>query len=843
MMRDHVYLLTMLVFTVVLSAAMAAGAEPLVGKDVVFEERDGAVAVEAEHFFEQPLDEPRAWYVTTVEATPDVQPDGDENHAEGASGGAYVEALPDTRRTHDDRLVHGENFSNEPGVLATLHYRVHFRTPGRYYVWGRIYSTGTEDNGLHVGIDGEWPASGQRMQWTKKNEWAWGSKQRTEEVHTGVPHQLYLDVEEPGEHVISFSMREDGTEFDKWLMTTDRDFTPEGDGPPTTVRLREAARPALVEPREPHGDASVTVSEQPTQWGKVTLTLDGPFAHEMDQQPNPFTDYRMQVRFRHVSGLTYDVPGYFAADGDAANTSAESGTRWRAHLSPNLPGRWNYQVSFWRGAMAAVDESVPPEALPPYHGVGGHFDVAPMAEDAPGFRGKGRLAYVGKRYLRFDGSGEYFLKAGADSPETLLGYVGFDGTQAGNVPLKDWGPHVQDWREGDPTWQDGKGKGLIGALNYLSSKGANSFSFLTYNAGGDGDNVWPFVERDDPLHYDCSKLDQWGMVFDHAQDKGLYLHFKTQETENDNEPPTALDDGELGPERKLYYRELVARFGHNLALNWNLGEENTQTTEQRQAMAAYLRAVDPHDHHIVIHTYPGEHEKVYAPLLGEASELTGMSLQTRPERVHRQTLEWVARSAEAGKPWVIANDEQGPANVGVPADATYLEDAQDLPDVTGLADAIRKQVLWGNLMAGGGGVEYYFGYKLPENDLLAEDFRSREQSWAYARHALAVFDEQDIPFWKMSNANSLIGNTDNVGERYCFAKPGELYLIYLGDGGKADLDLTGVDGEFSVNWYNPRDGGELMRGSVERVEGGGAVSVGLAPADQEQDWLVVLRRD
>ena len=36
----------------------------------------------------------------------------------------------------------------------------------------------------------------------------------------------------------------------------------------------------------------------------------------------------------------------------------------------------------------------------------------------------------------------------------------------------------------------------------------------------------------------------------------------------------------LGPERKLYCRELIARFGHNLALNWNLGEENTQSTEE-----------------------------------------------------------------------------------------------------------------------------------------------------------------------------------------------------------------------------------------------------------------------
>ena len=57
-------------------------------------------------------------------------------------------------------------------------------------------------------------------------------------------------------------------------------------------------------------------------------------------------------------------------------------------------------------------------------------------------------------------------------------------------------------------------------MNYLASKGVNAMSFLTYNAGGDGDNVWPFVASDDKLHYDVSKLDQWQIVFDHAQQKG-----------------------------------------------------------------------------------------------------------------------------------------------------------------------------------------------------------------------------------------------------------------------------------------------------------------------------------
>jgi hypothetical protein len=200
---------------------------------IVFKEVKGMVAVEAEHFAAQTHDTVRKWYVTSSKHTPEVTPDGDSSHANSASGSAYVEILPDTRRTHADKLTAGQNFSNEAGNMAILIYPVQFNTPGRYYVWVRAYSTGSEDNGIHVGIDGEWPASGQRLQWCEgKNTWHWESKQRTEKVHCDEPYKIYIDVEEPELHTIEFSMREDGFEFDKWLMTLEREFKrPDDAGP------------------------------------------------------------------------------------------------------------------------------------------------------------------------------------------------------------------------------------------------------------------------------------------------------------------------------------------------------------------------------------------------------------------------------------------------------------------------------------------------------------------------------------------------------------------------------------------------------------------------------------
>ena len=157
---------------------------PVVSGKVVFEEKNGICAVEAEHFYKQTLTEVRKWYRVTSDDVPTVSPDPDQPHLNGASGDSYIEILPDMRVTANDKLILGENFSNEPGKIGVLHYRVKINTPGRYYIWVRSFSEGAEDNGLHTGFDGTWPDHGQRMQWCEgKNEWTWAAKQRTTEVH------------------------------------------------------------------------------------------------------------------------------------------------------------------------------------------------------------------------------------------------------------------------------------------------------------------------------------------------------------------------------------------------------------------------------------------------------------------------------------------------------------------------------------------------------------------------------------------------------------------------------------------------------------------------------------
>ncbi len=596
--------------------------------------------------------------------------------------------------------------------------------------------------------------------------------------------------------------------------------------------------------------ASPSISGELKQWHTVTLTLNGPRASETDRDPNPFTDYRMDVIFTHESGSPgYRVPGYFAADGNAAETSATAGNKWRVHLSPDKPGKWTYRVAFTKGRNAAVDETVQGTAVAGCDGVSGSFTVGPTDKTGRDFRAKGRLDYVGGHYLRFAGNGEYFLKFGADAPENFLAYREFDGDFATDGHkdnlVKDWKPHVRDWKPGDPAWQNGKGKGIIGALNYLASKGANAVSFLTMNINGDDQNVFPYVAYRDYAHLDVSRLAQWEIVFAHAQKLGLFLHFKTQEMENQ----ALLDGGEVGPQRKLYYRELIARFGHHLALNWNMGEEvgpwggnppkPYQGTRQRLAMAEYFHQNDPYHHHIVIHN-----GMKFDDILGPESKYTGVSVQCSWSAAHQQVIEWLNKSDDAGKPWAVANDEQNPADMGVPPDPGYAghsgEAIQGGKPYT--MHDVRKSTLWGVLMAGGWGVEYYFGYTLPQNDLDCQDYRSRDRTWDYGRIALEFFAGQKIPFWEMKNADELVGNSKHDNSKYCFAKAGALYLVFLRDGGTTDLNLAGENGTFTVQWFNPRTGGALADGSVTSVNGGRKVSLGQPPADVAEDWLAVVRR-
>ncbi|WP_265561698.1 DUF5060 domain-containing protein [Sphingomicrobium arenosum] len=479
----------------------------------------------------------------------------------------------------------------------------------------------------------------------------------------------------------------------------------------------------------------------------VTIDVEGPEANEGGRL-NPFTERRLALTVTAPDGEQIVLRGFFAGDGDAGTSGAAGGTVWRALFTPDAPGLWRWEARLAGGEDIAVSRDwAAGETLAESEG---EVTVLPSLAQGTDWRAQemGRLTVEDGEY-RLGGSGRIWLKSGTNSPENLLGFHEFDdtyrmasnareGEAAASLDLHRFAAHEKDWREGDPTWgDDGRGKALIGAVNYLADQGVNSAYFLLWNVGGDGKDVWPFVDPDDMTRFDISKLDQWQTLFAHLQARGIALHLVLQETENE----LVMDGGDTGTIRKLYFAEMAARFGHHNALIWNLGEENGpvhwrpegQSTAQREAMIDWLSAVDPYDHPILLHTLPNPEDKddILPPLLGYEG-LDGLSFQVSdPAAVKAETLRWARASRAAGQPWALSMDEIGPWMHGAVPDA----DSEDGHR------ALAREALWGHLLAGGSGVEWYFGAQHDHNDLTAEDFRSRDKLWRISSAARRLVED------------------------------------------------------------------------------------------------------
>jgi len=579
--------------------------------------------------------------------------------------------------------------------------------------------------------------------------------------------------------------------------------------------------------------SSISIDGELKKWHKVTLTFDGPMTSEADRF-NPYLHYRLDVTFRHTTGKVYTVPGYYAADGDAGESSSVTGNKWRVHFAPDEMGDWTYEVSFRKGNNVILGTNIKVGHSGGYmDGMNGVISIAATDKSFPDLRARGRLKYTGQHYLQFAERGDVFLKFGADAPENLLSYADFDGDfhNDGHKDdlVKTWSSHLNDWREGDPTWQDGKGKAIIGAINYLEEQGMNAFSFLTLNIAGDDQNVYPYLNYDAYDRIDVSKMDQWEVLFEHADHLGMFLHFKTSEVENQG----LLDGGNVGLTRTLYYRELIARFGHHLALNWNIGEENGkwdqyhptpyQTTTQRLACAQYFYDTDPYHHHLVIHN-----GQQFYDLLGPESKYSGISLQTSREdfsQVHDHIIKWRKLSSQEGKKWACAIDEPGDHRLSL------VPDAID-PD----HDLARQNALWGALLGGAWGIEWYFGYVHEHSDLSCEDWRSREAMWIQNKYASQFFMDNSIPVYRMEPMDQITENIDD----YVLASENDEYIVYMHLGSKRPSTIPQITGTYDIAWYNPKTGTYFDKKESVYIENG--ITLRKPVGTEAQDWVVHLRR-
>jgi len=572
--------------------------------------------------------------------------------------------------------------------------------------------------------------------------------------------------------------------------------------------------------------AQGNVSPNPMRWHRVSLDLAGP-STTVNATPNPFMDYRLEVTFTGPSSQQYRVPGFFAGDGHGGWT----GDVWRVNFNPDEAGEWRYEVSFREGSKVAIDlTGSEGAALAPYDGVSGAFTVAESNKAQPDFRApeNGMLTNRGHHYLTFAGSGRPFIYTGPGIPENFLGYRGFTNTNTGIG--HEYSVHESDWKPGDPDWGDGDGRALIGALNYIAEQGGNALYLMSNTIGGDGKDIFlhPAPEGDRE-RYDLLKIQQWDTALTHAQSLGLFFVWHLAEHETPNHtyygPATGSD---IGDSRRLYFRMLVAFFGHHNGLKWNLMEEVEYDAAQRAAQAAYLKAVDPYDHPVTYQaggvglgreTY-NEH---YDDKNFDAASLQGFfSNQRMFNEMQRQR----KNSADAGNPWTIGLDE--PQTIH-----------NDLEDRNKGYPAARREKMWPALMGGGDGFLWYIQHDGGGHgfDQRIEDFSIMGPAFNWCGHLRDFLSP--LPLLEMQSSMSLA--KASTGLAYTLYLPGQVYAIYSSDAGAGvTLDLRGETGAFDVQWFNPRDGGDLQKGSIATVMGGAEVSLGEAPADANLDWAILV---
>ncbi|MEM9478544.1 MAG: DUF5060 domain-containing protein [Verrucomicrobiota bacterium] len=576
--------------------------------------------------------------------------------------------------------------------------------------------------------------------------------------------------------------------------------------------------------------AGGTVGGELKRWHRVSVTFDGPSANESDTSPNPSLDYRLDVTFTGPSGKAFVVPGFFAADGDAGVSGATAGNKWRAYFAPDETGTWSYLASFRTGTNVAVGDTVGTPTS--FDGTAGIFVVEESDKTGDDFRApeRGLLINRGHHYLTF-ANAKPWVKGGPDIPENLLAYDGFDNTATNKHKYTN---HLSDWNPGDPDWDSPNlpgttdGRRIIGAMNFIAEQGGNCIYFLPMNIGGDGNDTFPTLAPQNKTQYDVSKLDQWEIVFSHAQSLGIYLHFQLAETENANE--NYHDNGTLGTERKLFYRELIARFGYHLALEWDIGEENDYGHDKHVEFAAFLKLIDPYDHPVTTHMNTNQFDTYFAPKLGNddfdkttfQATLGGLRLGD----VESEIEEWRRRSREANVKWMVSVDEP-----------QKIENDKTDP-VNGYPHG-RTSFLWPIYLEGGGGFEWYVqqdggGHSF---DQEIDDFNLMDVALQWTGYAHDFLDT--LPLLFMEPRKDLASSTAG-GTTYCLAQVGGTYALYNEDGGTFSLDLSRHAGSFQVEWFDPRNGGPFITGNV--VSGGSVQSLGAPPNNTTSDWAVRVSR-
>jgi lysophospholipase L1-like esterase len=228
----------------------------------------------------------------------------------GYSGAGVMQSLPDNRTSIT---------SNYAATSPRLDFDVQFNSIGTHYVWIRGLGPSGGSNSLHVGIDGQEVPTAEAINITHQVGYIW--------TNWGT---ATINVATTGVHTINVWMREDGTVFDKIVLTTDPAYVPTGNGPPESPTGTNANPVAM--------DDAFSVDENSAN-NNLAVLLDNGNGVDSDPDGDPLTvtavgatdnggaaiingtndgvDYTPAVNFVGIETFTYTV-----SDGNGGSDQA-----------------------------------------------------------------------------------------------------------------------------------------------------------------------------------------------------------------------------------------------------------------------------------------------------------------------------------------------------------------------------------------------------------------------------------------------------------------------------------------------------------------------------------------
>jgi hypothetical protein len=280
------------------------------------------------------------------------------------------------------------------------------------------------------------------------------------------------------------------------------------------------------------------------------------------------------------------------------------------------------------------------------------------------------------------------------------------------------------------------------------------------------------------------------------------------------------DQATLAIERKLYYREMIARFGYHNAVTWNLCEEYDYwqlpiSPDMAKSWAQYVYDLDPYDHPITVHNYAQYSDCAWKDFWGD-TRFGAVSLQYRYTDYAFKVKYFRDQIANCGRKIPVCIDE--PIGTSQQADLDGCENNRLFCG----SEYIRKNLIY-PVYYSGGQLELFL-----EEKLSVEDFTKYETAWDYMWYARNSIRDLDISSMQPHH-DYVRGRTSS---ELCFTN-GHDYAIYLPDGGECQLNLP--DGTFLLKFYNPRTGeSEVAHSSLE---GNRTITIGRKVGE---DWVIIL---